>query len=82
MLIEKDVVPGKSHRSSWKIRRFLPTIFPIDGVCTRAAVSVRLWIVAREYGIPAVLGSDVATKCIHNGSAITVEGNTGMAIRG
>ena len=25
----------------------------------------------REYGIPAVLGSGVATKCIHNGSAIT-----------
>ena len=45
-------------------------------------ISVRLWIATREYGIPTVLGAGVATKCIHNGSAITVEGNTGMAIRG
>ncbi len=35
-------------------------------------------IVAREYGIPAVLGTGVATKRIHSGQTITVDGSTGV----
>ncbi|MBN2004028.1 MAG: phosphoenolpyruvate synthase [Anaerolineae bacterium] len=35
-------------------------------------------IVAREYGIPAVMGTGVATKRIQNGQMITVDGNTGV----
>jgi pyruvate,water dikinase len=35
-------------------------------------------IVAREYGIPAVLGTGAATKRIRNGQVITVDGSTGM----
>ena len=35
-------------------------------------------IVAREYGIPAVLGTDSATKHIQDGQSITVDGNTGL----
>ena len=34
-------------------------------------------IVAREYGIPAVLGTGVATRRIQNGQVITVDGNAG-----
>ncbi len=34
-------------------------------------------IVAREYGIPAVLGTNVATRRIVNGSTITVDGDAG-----
>lgn len=34
-------------------------------------------IVAREYGIPAVLGTGAATRVIQNGQTITVDGNTG-----
>ena len=34
-------------------------------------------IVAREYGIPAVLGRGVATKRIQSGQMITVDGDTG-----
>ena len=34
-------------------------------------------IVAREYGIPAVLGTGIATKRIHSGQIITVDGTTG-----
>jgi len=34
-------------------------------------------IVAREYGIPAVLGTGVATKRIRNGQVITVDGDAG-----
>jgi phosphohistidine swiveling domain-containing protein len=35
-------------------------------------------IVAREYGIPAVLGTAVATKLVRNGQTITVDGSTGV----
>jgi len=34
-------------------------------------------IVAREYGIPAVLGTGVATRCIRSGQIVTVDGNSG-----
>jgi pyruvate,water dikinase len=35
-------------------------------------------IVAREYGIPAVMGTGVATKRIHSGDVITVDGGAGI----
>jgi len=35
-------------------------------------------IVAREYGIPAVLGTGVATKRIQDGQTITVDGDAGV----
>jgi phosphoenolpyruvate synthase/pyruvate phosphate dikinase len=34
-------------------------------------------IVAREYGIPAVLGTGVATRRIQTGQTITVDGSAG-----
>jgi pyruvate,water dikinase len=34
-------------------------------------------IVAREYGIPAVMGTGVATKRIQSGQVITVDGGAG-----
>ena len=37
-------------------------------------------IVAREYGIPAVLGTGVATTRIHSGQVITVDGSAGVVI--
>jgi phosphohistidine swiveling domain-containing protein len=35
-------------------------------------------IVAREYGIPAVMGTGVATRRIRSGQVITVDGSTGI----
>jgi pyruvate,water dikinase len=35
-------------------------------------------IVAREYGIPAVLGTDKATSRISNGQLVTVDGSAGI----
>jgi pyruvate,water dikinase len=35
-------------------------------------------IVAREYGVPAVLGTGVATQRIHSGQHITVDGDAGI----
>lgn len=37
-------------------------------------------IVAREYGIPAVLGTGVASKRIHSGQTITVDGTDGVVL--
>lgn len=37
-------------------------------------------IVAREYGIPAVLGTGVATLRIHDGQKITVDGSAGKVL--
>jgi pyruvate,water dikinase len=35
-------------------------------------------IVAREYGIPAVLGTGAATRRVRSGERITVDGSTGV----
>jgi len=37
-------------------------------------------IIAREYGVPAVLGTGVATRTIANGQRITVDGDAGYVI--
>lgn len=34
-------------------------------------------IVAREYGIPAVMAAQNATRLVRSGQIITVDGNTG-----
>jgi phosphohistidine swiveling domain-containing protein len=39
-------------------------------------------IVAREYGIPAVLGTGVATQRIRSGQTVTVDGGKGIVILG
>jgi pyruvate,water dikinase len=39
-------------------------------------------IVAREYGIPAVLGTGVATRRITSGQTITVDGSAGLVVIG
>jgi pyruvate,water dikinase len=39
-------------------------------------------IVAREFGIPAVLGTGVATHRITSGQTITVDGNAGLVVIG
>jgi pyruvate,water dikinase len=35
-------------------------------------------VVAREYRIPAVVGTDYATSTFHDGQLIEVDGNTGI----
>jgi pyruvate,water dikinase len=39
-------------------------------------------IVAREYGIPAVLGTGIATRRIASGQTITVDGSAGLVVIG
>ena len=45
-----------------------------DGVLSQAE------IVAREYGIPAVMGTGVATRRIRSGQVITVDGGAGVVL--
>jgi pyruvate,water dikinase len=40
-------------------------------------LSSRTTCVAREYGIPAVMGTGVATRRIQSGQVITVDGSAG-----
>jgi pyruvate,water dikinase len=47
------------------------TVSDIGGIMSHAA------IVAREYGIPAVLGTGAATQRIRTGQRIRVDGDTG-----
>jgi phosphohistidine swiveling domain-containing protein len=35
-------------------------------------------VIAREYGLPAVVGADVATRVIRDGSLVRVDGSSGM----
>ena len=37
-------------------------------------------IVAREYGVPAVMATGVATRRIHTGQMITVDGTSGTVM--
>jgi pyruvate,water dikinase len=37
-------------------------------------------IVAREYGIPAVMATGLATRRIHSGQVITVDGGAGVVL--
>ncbi|MET3718762.1 PEP-utilizing enzyme [Arthrobacter sp. UYEF21] len=37
-------------------------------------------LVAREYGIPAVVGTGNATKVLHTGQRVTVDGNAGIVL--
>ncbi len=55
-------------------------IFALLGalVLDRGAGFQHAAVVAREYGIPAVLGTNVATTAITDGQTITVDGNTGV----
>lgn len=39
-------------------------------------------IVAREYGVPAVLGTGLATERIHSGQRKTVDGDSGLVTAG
>jgi pyruvate,water dikinase len=48
------------------------TVSDIGGTMSHAA------IVAREYGMPAVVGTGAATKRIKTGQRLRVDGNTGV----
>ena len=73
-----DVQPGEilvcaSTNPSWApiFTKIKGTVTDIGGLTSHAA------IVCREYGIPSVTGTGIATTAIHTGDIIRVDGDTG-----
>ncbi|GAA1986354.1 PEP/pyruvate-binding domain-containing protein [Microbacterium pumilum] len=61
---------------SWTplFERAAAVVVDSGGLASRAA------IVAREYGIPAVMGTGIGTTVLHDGDAVTVDGDAGHVV--
>jgi pyruvate,water dikinase len=73
-LAEGEVLVAPSTATSWTpaFGKLAAAISDIGGVMSHAA------IVAREYGLPAVVGAGGATKTIKTGDRVRVDGSTGV----
>jgi pyruvate,water dikinase len=61
----------------------VPAMTRAAGIVTdEGGMTCHAAIVARELGIPCVVGTTNATKLIHDGQLITVDGNIGVIIEG
>jgi len=76
-----DISPGEVLVSQNIGPRWTP-IFPILGgiVLDGGSVGQHHAIIAREYGIPAVVGTGNATKKIPEGAWVTLDGTTGTVL--
>ncbi len=72
-----DIVVCPGTRPSWSV------IFPMIGglVADAGGALSHPAIIAREYGIPAVVAAVGATDAIHDGEVITVDGSEGTVRR-
>jgi pyruvate,water dikinase len=68
-----DILVCPYTNPSWTplFQRAAAVVVDTGGVLSHAA------IVAREYGIPAIMGSAVGTTVLHDGQVVTVDGDTG-----
>jgi pyruvate,water dikinase len=73
-LEEGEVLVAPSTSTSWTpaFRKSAAAVLDIGGVMSHAA------IVAREYGLPAVLGIGSATTAIKTGDRVRVDGDAGI----
>ncbi|MFL7793354.1 MAG: PEP/pyruvate-binding domain-containing protein, partial [Anaerolineae bacterium] len=71
-----DVLVAKFTTPAWTplFARAAAVVTDIGGQLSHGS------IVAREYGIPAVMGTGVATKRVQSGQTITVDGSTGEVV--
>ena len=69
-----EILVAPSTSTSWTpvFSRISAAVLDIGGTMCHAA------IVAREYGLPAVVGTGNATKRIRTGDRVRVDGNTGV----
>ena len=73
-----DILVAKITTPAWT-----PLFAMVSGIVTDVGGPLsHSSIVAREYGVPAVLGTGVATQRIHGGQNITVDGNSGVVTLG
>jgi len=71
-----DILVAKATSPAWTPLFARAAAVVTDGGTLAAHAS----LVAREYGIPAVVGTSDATSRLHNGQMITVDGNAGTVI--
>ena len=50
----------------------------VRGILVRSTLAAHASLVAREYGIPAVVGTGDATGRLHDGQLVTVDGSAGI----
>ncbi|MFD4421998.1 PEP/pyruvate-binding domain-containing protein [Agromyces sp. NPDC058484] len=76
-LVRGDVLVCPYTNPSWTplFQRAAAVVVDSGGVASHAA------IVAREYGIPAVMGTAEGTTVLHDGQVVTVDGDTGRVTR-
>ena len=69
-----EVLVAPSTSTSWTpvFGKLAAAISDVGGVMSHAA------IVAREYGLPAVVGAGIATKAIKTGDRVRVDGDAGV----
>jgi pyruvate,water dikinase len=73
-----DVLVAKITTPAWT-----PLFAMASGIVTDVGGALsHSSIVAREYGVPAVLGTGIATRRIRGGQQITVDGNAGVVTIG
>jgi rifampicin phosphotransferase len=63
--------PAPAHRRSRAANHLRGTVTEVGGLMTHGAV------IAREYGLPAVVGVQHATRLIRDGQRIRVHGTDG-----
>jgi len=69
-----DILVAESLSSSWT-----PLFAVAAGVVTdTGGILGHAAVVAREYGIPAVLGTEVGTSSIRDGQVVELDGNQGI----
>ena len=71
--LDGEVLVAKATSPAWTPLFGRAAAVVTDGGTLAAHAS----LVAREYGIPAVVGTSDATRRLHSGEVITVDGNTG-----
>lgn len=69
-----DILVAKTTTSSWS-----PLFASVSGVVTdTGGVLSHCAVIAREYGVPAVVGTTVGTTKIEDGQTIEVDGDNGL----
>jgi pyruvate,water dikinase len=69
-----DILVAETLSSSWT-----PPFAVVAGVVTdTGGILGHAAVVAREYGIPAVLGTDLGTSSIRDGQLVEVDGSQGI----
>jgi pyruvate,water dikinase len=69
-----EILVAEAAMPAWTVlfTTISAVVTDVGGILSHCAV------VAREYGIPAVVGTDLATKVIRDGQMVEVDGNTGV----